>query len=300
VRGNEPSGRALERRYRRLLHVYPAAYLADRGDEILGTLLDSAPPGRAVPGLRDACALVLAGLRVRATQSPRLSAPGTPRLAVVLVLAIPVVTWAASRVGLALRIALGDPGFSPALVHALGGPGVLLSVGLVTLIAIALIWFAPRVLVVPILLAPAALILIVILRSLLWPGSVVYLGILLVLAALATVGPERPPRPWLWLTTAVPVAEIIAMTWRGLHPGTAEAGALVVACSALVLWMCTDAHPALEIWLLMAAFGVLAAGTALGNNTLLVGTAAGLVGVATVRLQFAPRPARSRRAGVTK
>jgi hypothetical protein len=299
---NEPSEHALERRYRLLLRVYPAGYLADRGDEILGTLLDTAPPGRTVPSLRDACALVLAGLRVRAKQDPRLSAPGTPRLAVVLFLAIPVVTWAASRVGLALRIALGDPGFPPPLVRALGGPGVLLAVGSVTLIAVALIWFAPRPLMVPILLAPAALILIVMLRSLMWPGSVVYLGILLALTVLTTIRPQRPPRSWLWLTAAVPVAEIIAMTWRGMHPGTAEAAALVVACSALLLWMCTDAHPALEIWLLLAAFGVLAAGTALGDNTLPVGAAAGLVAVATVRLQFAPGPARGRmqRTGVTK
>lgn len=301
VSGSEARRNALERRYRVLLRVYPAAYLADRGDEILGTLLDAAPPGRTVPSLRDACALVLAGLRARAKQGPRLSAPGTPRLAVVLVLAIPVATWAASRVGLALRIALGEPGFSPALVHALGGSGVLLAVGSVTLIAIALVWFAPRPLVVPILLAPAALILIVMLRSLTWPGTVIYLGMLLALTVLTTIRPQRPPRSWLWLTTAVPVAEIIAMTWRGMHPGTAEAAALVVAGSALLLWMCTDAHPALEIWLLLAAFGVLAAGTGLGN-TLLIGTAAGLVAVATVRLQFAPRPAskRARQAGVLK
>lgn len=285
-----PSAGALERRYRLLLRAYPTSYRAERGDEILGTLLERAPAGRTVPAWRDAYSLVLAGLRVRARPNHRLSAPGTPRLAVVLVLAIPLATWAANRVGLALRIALGEPGSSPPLVHALGGPGVLLSVGSVILIAIALIWFAPRPLLVPILLAPAAMILIVMVRSLMWPGSVIYLGILLCLIVLTTVRSQRPPLSWLWLTAAVPAAEIIAMMWRGMHPGTAEVTALAVAGSALLLWLWTDARPALGIALLLAAFGVLAAGTGLGN-TLPAGAAAGLVAVATVRLQYAPRPA---------
>lgn len=57
---------ALERRYRRLLLAYPAAYRRERGAEILDTLLESAAPGQRRPGAREVAALLLGGLRVRA------------------------------------------------------------------------------------------------------------------------------------------------------------------------------------------------------------------------------------------
>jgi hypothetical protein len=55
----------LERRYRLLLHAYPATYRTARGDEIVGTLLDRARPGRRRPGVRESAGLILAGLRTR-------------------------------------------------------------------------------------------------------------------------------------------------------------------------------------------------------------------------------------------
>ncbi|GIJ45302.1 hypothetical protein Val02_21880 [Virgisporangium aliadipatigenens] len=58
--------RALERRYRRLLRAYPAGYRHERGDEIVGTLLDAAAPGQRRPDPRQAARLVMAGLRTRA------------------------------------------------------------------------------------------------------------------------------------------------------------------------------------------------------------------------------------------
>ncbi len=56
---------ALERRYRRLLVAYPAGYRDRRADEIVGTFLDAAPPGRRRPSLADAADLVAGGLRQR-------------------------------------------------------------------------------------------------------------------------------------------------------------------------------------------------------------------------------------------
>ncbi len=55
----------LERRYRRLLRAYPADYRRDRGDEIVGTYLDLAGPGRRWPSLADAADLGRGGLRQR-------------------------------------------------------------------------------------------------------------------------------------------------------------------------------------------------------------------------------------------
>src|SRR5262249_22164662 len=48
---------ALERRYRRLLLAYPAEYRRERGDEIVGILLDDAAPGRTWPDWSDAADL---------------------------------------------------------------------------------------------------------------------------------------------------------------------------------------------------------------------------------------------------
>ena len=55
----------LERRYRRLLRAYPAAYRRRHGDELLTTLLDAAGPDRVRPSRRDVVDLVRGGLRQR-------------------------------------------------------------------------------------------------------------------------------------------------------------------------------------------------------------------------------------------
>lgn len=71
----------LERRYRRLLLVYPAAYRRSHGDELLTALLDAADAGRTRPGRRDVLDLVRGGLR------QRLRLPIGPAPATVAVLA---------------------------------------------------------------------------------------------------------------------------------------------------------------------------------------------------------------------
>jgi hypothetical protein len=49
---------ALERRYRRLLALYPPSWRARHDEEILAVLLDCAPPERTRPSWRDACDLI--------------------------------------------------------------------------------------------------------------------------------------------------------------------------------------------------------------------------------------------------
>ncbi|MFR9778566.1 hypothetical protein ACL02O_21265 [Micromonospora sp. MS34] len=56
---------SLIRHYRRLLLAYPRAYRRERGEEILGLLLDTTPPGRTRPTVTGAVDLVRAGLRCR-------------------------------------------------------------------------------------------------------------------------------------------------------------------------------------------------------------------------------------------
>jgi hypothetical protein len=55
----------LERRYRRLLRVYPAPYRADRADEIVGTYLDLVDPRRRWPSPGDALDVLRGGLHER-------------------------------------------------------------------------------------------------------------------------------------------------------------------------------------------------------------------------------------------
>lgn len=55
----------LARRYRRLLFTYPRAYRRSRGAELLGAMLDAAPPGRTRPTAREAANLIRHGLRAR-------------------------------------------------------------------------------------------------------------------------------------------------------------------------------------------------------------------------------------------
>jgi hypothetical protein len=85
--------------YRALLLAYPAAYRGERGEEIVGTLLDGARPGQRWPSPREACGLVVGGLRSRvgaATHRPArdIWADGV-QLAALVVLAVAVcrATW---------------------------------------------------------------------------------------------------------------------------------------------------------------------------------------------------------------
>lgn len=65
----------LERRYGRLLRLYPSAYRRERGDEVLTTLLETAEPGTVRPTARETLALVLGALRAHAGTNVRLT-PG--------------------------------------------------------------------------------------------------------------------------------------------------------------------------------------------------------------------------------
>ncbi len=61
----QQAGSPLESRYRRLLWAYPGDYRIERGDEIVGTYLDTVGPGRRWPSPHDALDLLGGGLRER-------------------------------------------------------------------------------------------------------------------------------------------------------------------------------------------------------------------------------------------
>src|SRR6185437_2420909 len=63
--GSAAAAAGLERRYRRLLGLYPARHRRVHGEEMLGVLLAAAPDGQRRPRLGEALDLLWAALRIR-------------------------------------------------------------------------------------------------------------------------------------------------------------------------------------------------------------------------------------------
>lgn len=112
----------LEQRYRRLLLAYPRAYRAERGDEIIDTLLAATDSAATRPTLRESRALLLGGLLARLSGGPR-----SPRqiwydglhtyVVAMLVGGIP----SAIAVALSDRVSMAGPGFTWLFVVSLAG-----------------------------------------------------------------------------------------------------------------------------------------------------------------------------------
>ncbi|MEW2426535.1 GlsB/YeaQ/YmgE family stress response membrane protein [Micromonospora sp. NPDC047644] len=102
------AGSPLASRYRRLLRAYPGDYRAERGEEIVGTYLDTVGPGRRWPSPHDALDLLGAGLR------ERLRGYGALRLAAAFPLAATVAlnTLVAVATFLLLQVEFEDPRFA--------------------------------------------------------------------------------------------------------------------------------------------------------------------------------------------
>lgn len=193
----------LERCYRRLLRCYPRSYRDTRGDELLTTLLDLAPPGRTRPTAGDVADLVEGGLRTR------LGLETVDGLADGLTRAAPV----------ALALTGGLSAFLWARVEPLGPP----TLGPVAYAA----WLAACAVA---LLAPARLTR---------PALAGALAVTAVLPAIAPLtGYARPP---LWVVTALAVFGLVALAGtdgfrRGAERRAAPAlGAVAVACGADVI-----------------------------------------------------------------
>lgn len=69
----------LERRYRRLLAFYPAAFRREHEEEILSVLMDGAAEGQQRPGLAESVNLLTHAISMRWASPPR---PGMQRLIV--------------------------------------------------------------------------------------------------------------------------------------------------------------------------------------------------------------------------
>jgi hypothetical protein len=185
----------LERRCRALLRAYPRWYRRSRGEEMLATLLEASRPGQRWPSARDARALIMGGLRVRATHDQRLTTAANVRLAAqlgaVLTLLMLVTRDLASVALVWTHMHAVSAGISHWVVYGL----------LLPLAAVLAAWFAPRPVVAVLTVAAA-----VAAAWVYWDGdrvmAILPAGLLVMLAALVFIG-ERMPRSWLWLPGAL-------------------------------------------------------------------------------------------------
>jgi hypothetical protein len=236
----------LESRCRWLLRAYPNPYRADRGEEILGTLLEAAPADRSWPPARDAWSLITGGLRVRAARNRQLPLAANLRLAGLLAAALQLGQSVASYLDYAIH--RGTYYQMPALSAALFA---VCAVG--ACLAITSAWLWRRSVTVSLAMAVAAASALACIKApylgLLFDGRLI--GPPLALAALA-MGKARPPRCWLWMPGAFLIAGLPAIFansggWFWPHTLTFFPAVFFGTLGLALLWFVTDARPAIAL-----------------------------------------------------
>ena len=237
---------ALEWRCRWLLSAYPAWYRRQRGEEMLGTLMEASPAGRRWPSLRDIRAMIMGGLRVRAGQHRRLSTPANLRLAGLLGVALALLWLIGNNLSSAIMF------WNHVYPHA--APATLTyqaAASLLALAAVAAAWFAPWPAVAVPALAGAALWV--------YSGDRVMASQpagLLILLVILTTGRERMPRSWLGLAgllLALTMLEQFTAVPRLYFLYTPLSYAPWVVLGAVILWAAVDARPAVAMAIYLAS-----------------------------------------------
>jgi hypothetical protein len=262
----------LERHARLLLRAYPPAYRADRGEEMLGTLLEATPDGRDWPSARDTRSLLTGGLRARAAHNARLAPAVSLRQAALLGLSLYVVQQAA-----VLLLALRNPQLPSVAITVLVACGLLMA-------AVAAAWLGHRPLAVIVAVPACATLLYytALVRNL--RGAAVLnpvqfgmpsltvgfylsqLPLALAVAALAFLARRdaRPPLTWLWL----PALLVAEMAWSQLSGADSpflqhdismtgplaplSQGTSLLFVVPILIWLVTDTRPALGLAVFLA------------------------------------------------
>jgi hypothetical protein len=248
----------LERRCRLLLVAYPAGYRQNRGEEIIGTLLEATPEGRAWPLARDVRGLAMGGLRARAALNRRQTTAVNLRIAVVADAAAYLAFTAVIDVSWAMN-ALTAPDFG-----ARQAVWPTLLVGALLGLAVTLTWVSSRkaVQLAGVTLAAVAVTLTGPWRP--WPGlPVAELACLTALALLAVHG-QQPARRWLWPVALAAGVPVLPYLLPAFSVDTILTLPAVVGVMTL-LWAVIDARPAvmaavflLALWLPTGIVGLVA------------------------------------------
>ena len=240
----------LERRARALLRAYPAEYRDGRAEEIIGTLLEAAPPGRSLPPVREAWSLIAGGRHARAARNRRPGVKASLRLALLLSMSTYLSFYFVPFAGNALDF--------------LPGPGAswLTMATIVLGAAVALApWLGSRAAATALAIPAGALVAYEDLRGTdSSEATIAVAEILIVMAVLASLsgGPVRPPRSWLWLPGAFPLALVAGRLLSPSYPRLESSlvlGALLLLAVVVVCWLVTDARPAFALCLAVLVEG---------------------------------------------
>lgn len=279
----------LERRSRWLLRAYPAAYRADRGEEIIGTLLATVPPGRDWPPPREALALAAAGLAARRAANLRPGLAASLRQSAVAGAAVYLAQL--PSLGLGAAVWAARKGNQPYLFAEYGW--LFYALGVLALVILAAGWSGRRGLVAA--GAVAAVIaavsftvirqewdLMVVLADFALPPAVMFL--------LFARRAQRPPLSLLWLpglALGVALAESLTSAVPALFAATTAAttllspyttGLSLVTVLVAVCWLATDVRPLASVALAFAGSRVVY-GFAYGRPLVTVGPAVITLGI---------------------
>jgi hypothetical protein len=287
--GHDDAGR-LERRARWLLRAYPAAYRADRGEEIIGTLLEAVPPGRDWPPPREAIALVAAGLHARRAANLRLGLAASLRQVVVAGAGVYLVQLPALELGAVAWFA--RRGHLQGLFWEY--EWLYYALGLLALVVLAAAWSGRRWLVAAgAAAAVCAAVSFTVIRQE-WDLMVVladFIGAPVVVFLLFARRKERPPASLLWLpglALAVALAESLANSYPALFAaitaGTTllspyTTGLSLVTVLVAVCWLATDVRPLASLVFAFAGSRVVY-GFAYGRPDVSVGPVVIILGIA--------------------
>ena len=293
----------LERHARWLLGLYPATYRLERGEEIIGTLLD-ASDDRAWPRLREVRALAVGGMKARAVQNRQRTTSANLRVAVMAGLSMCLSLWVAMYLDGAVQ------GFVPNSVQPAGWTDWLSAVtALLVGATVVLAWTGPRVGVLAGALAASAG---VVSFGLVIAGPAAVLGPRLVqvlaLVGLAALAPRagHPSRHWLWLPGVIMVSSLLLetgvgygwlgyTTWGLFAPGLP----LLAIIAGGIVWIVIDARLAVAamtcIFVTLVQTGAVYIGSGPGLSwliPLLIAAAIAAPAVWLMRRQSAPRTRR--------
>lgn len=239
---------ALERHCRLLLRAYPAAYRQDRGEEIIGTLLEATPAGRSWPLPRDIRGLVVGGLRARAALNQGLTTGANLRVAIVAGAAVYLACTAASDVIFAVFT----------FTHRHGGWRLaewpLLLVGALVGLTVASMWGTRRRAVLIAELLAAAVVVLLVGHGWSVPGWSLPELACLVAVTLFAGRDTRLCLGWLW-----PAAPVVAlMLVQYLMPGVSLSSNLALKAAVTLgilslLWVVVDARPAIAMAVFLLA-----------------------------------------------
>ncbi len=241
VNASEEHAVRLERRSRLLLRAYPAAYRRDRGEEIIGTLLE-ATDDRTWPRLRDSRALVIGGLKARAAENRHLTTAANLRIAVMAGVSFYLVLIAADYLGTWVI----DPG-------PLRYEWRIMALGLLIVAAVLPVWLAPRlVAALSALGAAVPIYLVARIQAPFW----MLISLMVSVAAIVLLVPRsaRPPRAWLWLIGSAAVAVQASVYYSG---GWLVFAPLIALGVVSVAWIAIDARLAIAVTTLVLTFEVL-------------------------------------------